>query len=352
MVELLVVIAIIAMLLAILMPALAKVRTLAQRLMCGTNIGGIGKAMLTYASDDKYESYPIAGPGSTIWDIGPTGTNPDGKCSWDWKVKAPPASKDNKSTTTPVESTISACFYLLVKYADVPPDQFICPGGDEKKFEMTMYSIPSNNTYGATLTELWDFGTADSKDWGTNFTRGRGHVGYSYQLPFISALSPAPFNRAFPIYASSAPTSVIAADRSPWWDARHYTDMGRDFWAGNYKTAWDDTCVVKSDMAPVGGITYIAWQNSYNHQRDGQNVLYADQHVKFEKTACVGLDKDNIYITWADDAATVNALIDCDRAKQKQLGKGEDYFPDHSSSNVLPDCSQDVGDTFLVNDDN
>ncbi|HEY5138127.1 MAG TPA: type II secretion system protein, partial [Methylococcales bacterium] len=57
-VELLVVIAIIAMLLAILMPALGKVRQLAYRLMCGTNLGGLGKAMAVYSNDNQ-EQYPV-----------------------------------------------------------------------------------------------------------------------------------------------------------------------------------------------------------------------------------------------------------------------------------------------------
>ncbi|MDD5135182.1 MAG: type II secretion system protein, partial [Phycisphaerae bacterium] len=61
-VELLVVIAIIAMLLAILMPALAKVRQMAQRMVCSSNLSGLGKALLAYSTDDPYESYPVAGP--------------------------------------------------------------------------------------------------------------------------------------------------------------------------------------------------------------------------------------------------------------------------------------------------
>jgi prepilin-type N-terminal cleavage/methylation domain-containing protein len=49
-VELLVVIAIIALLMGILMPALARVRQIAFRMVCGTNLSGIGKAMLSTAT--------------------------------------------------------------------------------------------------------------------------------------------------------------------------------------------------------------------------------------------------------------------------------------------------------------
>ena len=59
-VELLVVIAIIALLMGILMPALSRVRQIAFRTTCGTNLSGIGKAMLIYANDYQDE-LPKAG---------------------------------------------------------------------------------------------------------------------------------------------------------------------------------------------------------------------------------------------------------------------------------------------------
>ena len=71
-VELLVVIAIIALLMGILMPALARVRQLAFRLTCGTNLAGIGKAMLIYANDYEDE-LPRAGGRNSTW----------GKVTWD-----------------------------------------------------------------------------------------------------------------------------------------------------------------------------------------------------------------------------------------------------------------------------
>lgn len=35
--------------------------------------------------------------------------------------------------------------------------------------------------------------------------------------------------------------------------------------------------------------------NSTNHNGDGQNVLYGDGHVSFEKSAYIGINQDNIY---------------------------------------------------------
>jgi prepilin-type processing-associated H-X9-DG protein len=49
-------IAMMAMMLAIMMPALGKTKLMAQRLVCGTNLKGLGNAMVVYAFDyeDKY----------------------------------------------------------------------------------------------------------------------------------------------------------------------------------------------------------------------------------------------------------------------------------------------------------
>ena len=68
-VELLVVISIIALLIAILMPALSKVKTFAYQLLCGTNLNGLGKAMLLYAPEYQDE-FPRAGTATSVWITG------------------------------------------------------------------------------------------------------------------------------------------------------------------------------------------------------------------------------------------------------------------------------------------
>ena len=47
------------LLLGIMMPALARVRTMSYRIVCASNMSGLGKAMLFYASDND-EMYPTA----------------------------------------------------------------------------------------------------------------------------------------------------------------------------------------------------------------------------------------------------------------------------------------------------
>jgi prepilin-type N-terminal cleavage/methylation domain-containing protein len=119
-VELLVVIAIIALLMGILMPALSKVRAIAYRIVCGSNLTGIGKSMLVYAQDND-EEFPYSGVSRTLmWSVQNSTTKEEGGIK-DWK---------GTSRTDAYGSNNSICssFYLLIKYADVQPKLFVCKG--------------------------------------------------------------------------------------------------------------------------------------------------------------------------------------------------------------------------------
>jgi prepilin-type processing-associated H-X9-DG protein len=81
---------IVAMLLAILMPALAKTRQLSYRLICGTNVASIGKAMLCYANDYN-DMYPTPSKWCDLLvekaDVPPMqlkckGASNDGRCNY------------------------------------------------------------------------------------------------------------------------------------------------------------------------------------------------------------------------------------------------------------------------------
>ena len=164
-VELLVVIAIIALLMGILMPALARVRQLAFRMVCGTNLSGIGKAMLLYANDNDDE-LPKAGGRTNTW-------SPGGLADW----LAPTRQGAYTLANNQGRVTVSSSFYLLVKYAEVTPKQFVCKGeSDTREFSFSDLgvAIPGD----ITLTDAWDFGP------GGTSTPTYEYCSYSYHHPF------------------------------------------------------------------------------------------------------------------------------------------------------------------------
>jgi len=133
-VELLVVIAIIALLMGILMPALARV-------VCGSNLSGIGKAMLIYANDYEDE-LPRAGGRNTVW---------GGPVTYDAANRF--AAYSLQPDGTGGKATITSSFYLLVKYAEVTPKSFICKGDSgTSEFKLSDFSRPDLE-----FIDCWDF---------------------------------------------------------------------------------------------------------------------------------------------------------------------------------------------------
>jgi prepilin-type N-terminal cleavage/methylation domain-containing protein len=251
-VELLVVIAIIALLMGILMPALSRVRQLAFRLTCGTNLAGIGKAMLIYANDYEDE-LPRAGGRDTKW--GATAN---------WMA----ASRNlafglNATNGTGGSATISSCFYLLVKYSEVTPKSFVCKGdAGTTEFKLSeMTGVPTNFE----LIDAWDFGPA---------AEAFKHCSYTYHVPF----------GLYALTTSNEPGFAVAADRNPWLKS---PAANAATW-GEFKpdVAWGGA-LGTSDQAKKG--------NAIGHQNDGQNVLFLDSHVEFAKRAYCSIEDDNIY---------------------------------------------------------
>jgi prepilin-type N-terminal cleavage/methylation domain-containing protein len=255
-VELLVVIAIIALLMGILMPALARVRQIAFRMVCGTNLSGIGKAMLIYANDYEDE-LPRSGGRNSVW----AASIPD------WQAMnrfgAYNVSPDGSGGT----ANISSCFYLLVKYAEVTPKSFICKGDSgATEFKPADYGAGNRD-----LIELWDFGPYNSET-----DNPSAHCSYSYHAPF----------GLYALTTSSEPAMAVAADRNPFITspAAGAADMA------NF--------LPDLGVAPYTGSSEQGKAaNAIAHQGDGQNVLFLDSHVAFEKRAFCGIEDDNIY-TW------------------------------------------------------
>ena len=257
-VELLVVIAIIALLMGILMPALARVRQIAFRMVCGTNLSGIGKAMLIYANDYDDE-LPVAGNSDTKW-------GSDGCVKYDATTAF--GSNGAFGSITDGRATITSCFYLLVKYAEVTPGSFICKG-DTNASE---FESPDRD-----LITLWDFGGK------TGNVTPRSHCSYSYHQPFDTTS----FTNTFALTTSSEPGLAVAADPNPW------------ITAAEGERIWDD-------FIPDGaGSTRDAVKagNAITHQDEGQNVLFLDSHVEFENTSACAINEDNIYTKQSSNTA-------------------------------------------------
>jgi len=250
-VELLVVIAIIALLMGILMPALARVRQLAFRMTCGTNLAGIGKAMLIYANDYEDE-LPRAGGRNSEW--GTLGT----KWSAPDRIGAYGITAQGDGGT----ASISSCFYLLVKYAEVTPKSFICKGDTgTSEFSLADETSISTNTF--EMIDAWDFGDDPSDN-----------CSYSYHMPFGQ----------YALTTSSEPGLAVASERNPW-ILSPAGDVVEENWTN-----------FNPDIQNYGGTTeYALLGNSISHQGDGQNVLFLDSHVEFAKRSFCSLEDDNIF---------------------------------------------------------
>ena len=281
-VELLVVIAIIALLMGILMPALARVRQLAQRMVCGSNLSGIGKAMLIYANDYEDE-LPKAGGRNTTWGVTPMWNALD-------RFQAFSLAQDSTGGT----ASISANFYLLVKYAEVTPKSFICKGdAGAQPFKLSDYPTAGIDEN----INAWDFGpSADARE----------QCSYSYHNPF----------GLYVLTTASEPGMAVAADRNPW-IATPSTDPRPDF------------ALFKPDIQPWNGTAEAAkLGNAQTHQDDGQNVLFMDSHVEFEKRAYCGVEDDNVY-TYVLNTSVPQQMGDMPMAGQSSPGHRKDSLLVH-----------------------
>ena len=236
--DLLVVIATIALLMSVLIPALARLRQRAFRINCGANLSQIGKAMHFYANDYNND-FPRAGGPNSKWG-----------CTSNWQAHNLSDAFNLKHGDG--QATISASLYLLVKYEDVAPKSFICKT-DSRTTELkpAKYGVRDKE-----LIDLWDFGPEPAK-----------HCSYSYHLPYGK----------YSLTVSNLPGMAVVADRNPWIQSPFA--KAKDF----------------SKFDPNGTNEQISNGNTTAHKDDGQNVLYVDEHVTFEKKSFCGINDDNIY---------------------------------------------------------
>jgi hypothetical protein len=242
----------ICLLLAVLVPVLAlKPREQSIRRLCGANLAQIGKTMLVYANDYQ-GALPRAGGPTTTWGPTPVWDAPD-------RYHAFGLDTEGHGGT----ATINSCFYLLVKYYEAPTKLFICRG-DKGTTDFERSDLFRGVSSGFRLTAAWDFGPM-----GESFK----HCSYSYHFPFAPQ----------PLTTSRDPNFAVAADRNPF-----------------YKSPMARPAIIayfRPDLSGFGGTPEQACAgNAIAHGRDGQNVLFLDGRVSFEKRAYCGVENDNIYL--------------------------------------------------------
>ena len=295
-IELLVVIAIIAMLLAILMPALNKVKKIAQRVVCGTNLRGLGTAQVVYANDYD-DQYTVAGFGLVTQ---AAGNISDATGQWDNPAKPPSDWVGGAS--------IGASLYLLVREADVSPKSFVCPSASERDYD-------GEGAGNVDITELWDFGHPTVQNTGPVSC-----LSYSFHHPYTRFAADGTKSAAF----------AVMSDRNPWHDPK-LPDQGgltADNWVDRVHWIGDDW----NNPAPEKMWMNVA--NAQPHDRDGQNVMYGDGHNAYEKRSDVGMRHDNIFTPQG--------------GPYDPIRQGQEV--DRSAGSFNVDAPATSTDSFLVND--
>lgn len=271
-IELLVVIAIIALLISILLPSLSRARELSKRLVCASNVKGVGTSAKIYANDnnERWMIPPYFKPGDDqgvdyVCEDGSIdpwpNANDEGEVGWN---------REFVSTSDPLGQgmgssavSVTRAFWMMVRSGDVTVKQYVCPssGDDEDETE--------------DLENYYDF-------------EGFANISYGFQVPFGP--------RDTQAREGMDNRQIVMADKSP-----YYLNVQPD---------WDSVGQnppINLDDSPK------TWRpfNSANHggsgNGEGQNCLYADGHASFQRIPAVGIDNDNVFTLMTDSWGDPNA---------------------------------------------
>ncbi len=158
-IELLVVIAIIAILIALLIPAVQKVREAAARAQCQNNLKQIGLALHNHESTRKY--FPTAGAQSQA--LGLTGL-PFETAGWAFQI-LPYIEQDNLHKSTQPPNSVWWSNALNKGPVEVVVATYHCPSRSNRWSQVAPWgSVYAMNDYGGVMTEWL---TNGSNDWRT-----------------------------------------------------------------------------------------------------------------------------------------------------------------------------------------
>ena len=234
-IELLVVIGIVGVLLAVLLPAVEHARHKAYIDKCASNLRQIGLAVSMY-ENENHGNWPrtVYDPATADAPVKGTGTS---------------AADPFTPASTVRPNDLTAGLFLLLRSERLPPAVFVCPYNDA-----TSFAVDSADPAGR-----------------SNFTDQKRNLAYSFADPYPTA---AAATAGYQLNSRLSAAVPIGADKNP----------GRG-------EGTDDVYAVKPNSTP----SQMEQANSPNHEREGQNVLFADGHVTYAPTPFVGVGGDNIY---------------------------------------------------------
>jgi prepilin-type processing-associated H-X9-DG protein len=270
------------MLIAILLPSLARAREIAKRAVCASNLRGIGQAMKVYANDnaDWYPTTPFAeaaqdGAAMGVSFVGQMGAN----------LTRPLAPEDFAKVHP------SRALFMLITDGSCITKQFTCPTSGDAEDDLR------NSVGGAVRVaqpgvDRFDF-------------RGYPFESYGYQLPFGPHARPS---------EKLSPNMAIMADKGPFFEPGTATATGQV--PDQPVAAWPPgTMITLPGLGNANAILQAnidVWRpfNSRNHGGEGENVLFVDGHVQFVIKPIMGVNYDNIYTQQAGFALE-QSLLGC-----------------------------------------
>ena len=345
-IELLVVIAIIALLIAILLPSLARARELSKQSVCAGRVKEIGNAAEMYSNDNQqqwmipphlkgydwttnenqqaaiYSGFnfrcQLGGPysvNSRNFMIRTTNATNYFSATGRETFWGSPSSitlsvndfaeYGDRDTATSVNTT--RALWMLVRNGRAETRLFVCPSEDSAEPDDLS---PSGMNQVFEADTFYDF-------------EGWRNISYGYQVPFGSGDD----NRC---RAGSNADSrlIVVADKGPFsgrGNARQAYAGGRDYlfysttetnavhnvnygvFSGYFKVDDPESSAfgtnlqnTLSNLIPEHKPERWRKANSHNHNGEGQNVYSLDGSGRFEKKPCVGIDNDNIYMHQGD----------------------------------------------------
>ena len=237
----------------------SRATELSRRRLCALNLKSIGTTCQIYANENL-SSWPVpafkeGGQGNPnikyVNTSGTTGINPPEGEVGSFRNRPSVPNTTFHPTGGSLAVSVTRAFWMLIRSDDLDVEQFFCPSSADSPDPTVDF-----DTY-------YDF-------------LKYSNISYGYQVPF-GPIDTRPRNVA-------DSRNVFAADKGPF-----YVDAGNPTW----RQAGGE--MLELESAPR------LWQryNSPNHggrgNGEGQNCLFADIHVSFERKPTAGVDNDNIY---------------------------------------------------------